>query len=73
MNACTFFSVDYDSIDIDGILVTHKYLMKKIKYCLDLLKNVFSIIKFWRIISSRMCISKQSTMSDQTKTYPCKL
>ena len=46
MNACTFFSIDYDSIDIDDILVTHKYLMKKIKYCLDLLKNVFWIIKF---------------------------
>ena len=58
MNACTFFSIDYDSIDIDDILVTHKYLMKMIKYCLDLLKNVFWIIKFWRIISSRIRISK---------------
>ena len=41
------FSVDYDIVDISNNINIHKYLMKKhnIK-CLDLLKNVYWILKF---------------------------
>ena len=41
------FSVDFDSIDVAVILDTQRYLMKKydIKQCLNLLRNVYWIIK----------------------------
>ena len=42
------FAVDYNIIDASDIINVNKYLMKKhdIKWCLDLLENVYWIIKF---------------------------
>ena len=41
------FSNDYDSVDVDDVSDIHKYLMKKKNNtkCLDLLKNIFCVIK----------------------------
>ena len=52
------FSNDHDSVDVDDISNIHKHLMKKTNIkCLDLLKDIFCVIKYlysekiWRIIS----------------------
>ena len=40
------FSIDHDSIDVADILDVYKYLMRKLNIkCLDLLKNIYWIIK----------------------------
>ena len=52
------YSVDYDIATVDDILDTYKSLMKKhnIKYCLNLLKNFYQIVKFWCIVSHEIFV-----------------
>ena len=48
LNGCVYdFSVDYRAFDTSNIIDFHKYLMKKhdMKWCLELLKNVYCIIR----------------------------
>ena len=58
------FSIDYDATDVDDIVDTHKYLMKKMTQCnkmFELIKKAFfaglTILSSFRSINSLSCIS----------------
>ena len=53
-------SIDHDTVGVSDILNIHKYLMKNMLWndvwiCLA---NLYCVIKFWGIISYKMCIFK---------------